>query len=114
MTSNPGSERGDPKVFESVGWGLIFLLLSTLAWPGGPIRYAGIATVGALLLALNAVIVRSGRRFDLFTTAIGATALLGGTAALGGLRLDLFAVFFGVLGAIVLVAAVGRPALHRG
>lgn len=114
MIEQQSSTEAQRKTFESIGWGLIFLLLSTLAWPGGTVQYAGIAGVGALLLALNVAILRSGRQFDLFTTVLGATALLGGAAALGGLKLDLFAVFFGVLGVVVLAVAISRPALRRG
>jgi uncharacterized membrane protein YjjP (DUF1212 family) len=103
-------ERARPEWDEAattIGWGLVILLVGADALPDGPVKYAAVAAVGALMLGLDATIVVRRRELDLFSAALGATALIAGAAALTGARVAAFALFFLLLGsALVLVPAV--------
>jgi hypothetical protein len=98
---------------DTIGWGLVFLLVGSLALPSDAAKPA-VAVVGALLLAFNGALVVTGLKLDLFTTVLGATALIVGLGALAGARLDAFAVFFLVLGAAMVVVPLLRMARRRG
>lgn len=97
------------KRFDDVGWGLVFLAFAALALPNGTAEYASIAAVGAGMLALNAVRVVAGVPIRWFSTVLGATGLIAGAMALGGVKIDAFALFFVILGVLTIGAAVLRP-----
>jgi hypothetical protein len=99
--------------FNAVGWGLVFMLVGALALPSGELEYITVAGVGALMLGLNVALMVGGHRLDLFTLALGATALAAGLGAIGGLKIDLFALFFLVLGLVMVVVPLVRLAGRR-
>jgi hypothetical protein len=104
-TASARSER-----LNTIGWGLVFLLVGSLALPGGLVAEAAVAAVGALMLVFNVALIAGGHRLDLFTTVLGATAVLVGIGAMVGARIDAFAVFFLVLGAVMVVVPLLRMA----
>ena len=97
----------------TIGWGLVFLLIGSLALPRGQIEYAAVTTVGALMLALNAVLVAVWHKGDLFTSVLGATALIAGLGAMAGVTIDAFALFFLLLGSFFVVVPLVRLADRR-
>jgi hypothetical protein len=93
---------------ETVGDGLVLLLIAALAAPGGILGRVAVMTVGMLLLALNVARYARGIEVRLLSTTIGAWATIAGAGALAGLALDPLALLFLVLGLVVLgTAAVG-------
>jgi hypothetical protein len=98
---------------DTIGWGLVFLLVGVLALPGGTGEYAALASVGALMLVFNLVLVAGDRQVDVLTAALGGTAVVGGVGALAGLAIDGFALFFVVLGGILIAVPLGRLASTR-
>lgn len=98
---------------DTIGWGLVFLLVGALVLPSGQLEYGLVAGVGALMLGLNAALVAGRRTFDLFTTVLGATALVAGVGALAGLKIDAFALFFILLGSVMVsvpfIRSAARP-----
>ncbi len=116
MASASGRIQGTTTTRErldTVGWGLVFLLVGTVALPGGPAQYAAVAGVGTLLLGLSVALARLERRLDLFSAVLGATALASGLGALAGLRIDAFALFFILLGLVMVVVPLVRFADRR-
>ena len=118
-TGDDISEKGDDmderkrdleKRFDDIGWGLLVLAFAALALPSGTAEYASVAAVGAGMLGLNAVRVIAGVPIRWFSTVLGATGLVAGIMALGGTKIDAFALFFVFLGVLTIGAAVVRPA----
>lgn len=103
-------KRDLEKRFDDIGWGLLFLAFAALALPNGTAEYASVAAVGAGMLGLNAVRVIAGVPIRWFSTVLGATGLVAGIMALGGVKVDAFALFFVFLGVLTIGAAVVRPA----
>jgi hypothetical protein len=95
--------------FDDIGWGLLFLLFAALALPNGTAEYAAVAGVGIGMLGLNVVRRVAGAPISWFTVVLGTTALAAGAMALGGVKIDAFAVFFVILGVVTIAAAVVRP-----
>ncbi len=95
--------------FDNIGWGLLFLAFAALALPNGTGEYAAVAGVGAAMLVLNAVRVIAGVEIRWFSTLLGATGLVAGVMALGGVKVDALALFFVFLGVVTIVSAVVRP-----
>lgn len=94
---------------DSVAWGLLAVLVGTLAIPAGtPGRLLAIAT-GAGLLVVNAVRWNHGLEVQWLSTVLGIVVLVGGLAALGGAELNLFAAFCITLGCV----AIGLALLDR-
>jgi len=107
-TSDASSSRSER--LDTIGWGLVFLLVGSLALPSGLVAQAAVAGVGALMLVFNAALIAARHHLDLFTTVLGTTAVLVGIAALAGARIDAFAVFFLVLGGVMVVVPILRMA----
>jgi hypothetical protein len=103
-------KRDLEKRFDDIGWGLLFLAFAALALPSGTAEYASVAAVGAGMLGLNGVRVIAGVPTRWFSTVLGATGLVAGIMALGGTKIDAFALFFVFLGVLTIGAAVVRPA----
>ena len=61
------------------------------------------------MLGLNGVRVVAGVPVRWFSTVLGATGLVAGVLALGGVKVDAFALFFVFLGVLTIVAAIVRP-----
>jgi hypothetical protein len=97
------------KRFDDIGWGLLFLAFAALALPNGTAEYASVAGVGVAMLVLNAVRVIAGVPIRWFSTVLGATGLIAGAMALGGVKIDAFALFFVILGVLTIGAAILRP-----
>ncbi len=101
--------------FDSIGWGLLFILCGAIAMPSGTTEYAIVAAVGALMLGLNGARLLAGVPVRWFTIVLGGATLVAGAGALGGVAIDAFVLFFvllGVLtigGALVRIAADGTP-----
>ena len=93
------------KRFDAIGWGLLFLLFAALSLPNGNAEYASVAAIGALMLANNA----ARRLMDVpvrwFSVVLGASMLIGGTAAIYGLKMDVLALFFAIGGLVLIVGA---------
>ncbi len=97
---------------DTIGWGLLFLLVAALALPHGPLEYASACAVGAAMLALNVARVAYGVPVRWFGAVLGASMALAGGAALAGIRMDVFVVFFILAGAVNVAAGLfrrGRP-----
>jgi hypothetical protein len=116
MTTTTNSARIGPdewradfgRRLDGIGWGL-FLLMTGLLWlvpsdrvPPG----TWLIGTGALLLGLNAVRHLNGLAINVLTAALGALALAGGFADLGGLELPLLAISLVAVGAAVLFKAL--------
>lgn len=93
---------------DDVGWGLLFLLVAALALPSGVVEYASVAAIGALMLALNVARNAAGVRVRWLSIILGAVALIAGVGATGGVKIDMFALFFAMLGIVSIVAAIVR------
>jgi hypothetical protein len=109
MKSSDGHGKDLERRFDDVGWGLLFLLFAALALPSGTAEYASAAIVGGLMLGLNAARVAVDVEVRWFSVVLGAAMLVGGAGALGGVHMDVFMLFFGILGAITILSAVVRP-----
>jgi hypothetical protein len=110
-TSIDPHKRELEKRFESVGWGLLFLLFGALALPNGTTEYAAAALVGGALVALNVARVALGIEIAWFGAILGMAFLIGGVGALEGLHLDVFVLFFAIAGLVTIAAALvpSRP-----
>jgi hypothetical protein len=95
--------------FDSIGWGLLFLLFAALALPNGNVEYASAAAVGGLLLALNVVRVVMSVPVRGFSIILGAVMLVAGSGALVGVKMDVFVLFFVAAGMITIAGAL----IHR-
>lgn len=110
MNGSVGARSHDVEQrFDTVGWGLLFLLFAALALPRGNVEYVSVATVGGLMLALNV----ARRAMDVpvrwFSVILGASMLAGGAAAVLGVKTDLFVVFFALAGLVTIAGAFRRP-----
>lgn len=95
---------------DGIGNGLLFLLVGALVLPSGLAEYAAVAGVGALLIGLNALRSLAGIPVRWFSIVVGTVALVAGVAAIAGVRIDAFALFFIALG----VVTIGRAVVLRG
>jgi hypothetical protein len=93
---------------DDVGWGLLFLLFAALALPKGMAEYASVAGVGALMLGLNVARRAAGVRVGWFSIVLGAVALIAGAGAIAGLEIHAFALFFALLGVVLIIGAAVR------
>src|SRR3990172_7414230 len=93
---------------DDIAWGLLFLLLAALALPSGTVEYAAVAAVGALMLGLNVARHAAGVRVRWFSMVLGFVALVAGVGAMGGAKIDVFALTFAVLGVVSIVGAIIR------
>jgi hypothetical protein len=66
------------------------------------------------MLSLNVVLLAVGRQVDVFTAVLGATALTAGLGAMAGVKIDGFALFFILLGLVMVVVPLVRLAGRRG
>ncbi len=91
---------------ESIGWGLLFLLVAAIALPSGTPQYAAVALVGLAILGLNAY--RAFVRIDVswFGIVLGGSCAVAGGAAVAGFHTDLFVVFFVLAALVTIVLAV--------
>jgi hypothetical protein len=96
------------KRFDSVGWGLLFLLFAALALPNGNAEYASAAAVGGLMLALNGVRIAMDVPVRWFSVVLGASMLIGGSAAVAGVKMDVFVIFFALAGVVTIAGALVR------
>lgn len=89
---------------EDVGWGLM-LIFTGILWLAPDERVphgTWLLGVGVILLGLNFVRYLKGIGVSVFTTLVGAFALLGGLAGLLSVNLPLFAAVLIVLGSAIL------------
>jgi hypothetical protein len=89
---------------EDVGWGLM-LIFTGILWLAPDERVphgTWLLGVGVILLGLNFVRYLKGIRVSVFTTLVGAFALLGGLGGLLSVNLPLFAAVLIVLGSAIL------------
>ncbi len=96
------------KRFDAIGWGLLFLFLAALALPSGNAEYVSVATLGGLMLALNVVRIARDVPIRWFSVILGTSMLVGGGAAVLGVRMDLFVVFFVLAGLVTIAGAFRR------
>lgn len=106
--ANPAKHELERRL-DSVGWGLLFLLVGVLALPNGTAEYAFAAGIGATMLGLNVVRVLLAVPVRWFSIILGAAFLAGGIGALAGLHMDIFVLFFVVAGAVTIVGAILKP-----
>lgn len=95
--------------YDTVGWGLLFLLLGALALPNGTAEYGSVAVVGAAMLGLNGFRVVAGLPVRWVSIILGTVMLVAGTGALTGLHLDVFVLFFLLAGVVTIAGALIRP-----
>jgi hypothetical protein len=95
--------------FDTIGWGLLFLLFGAVAMPMGTAAYASIAAVGGLMVGLNAARVIAGVAVRWFSAILGTALFVAGCGALAGLHMDAFVLFFALAGAVTIVGALVRP-----
>jgi hypothetical protein len=94
---------------ETIGDGFVLLLLAAISLPGGTVARLAVMLMGVLLLGLNVTRLMTGVEVRLMSTTIGAWATIAGAGALAELGLNLFALFFLLLGLGVVASAVVRP-----
>jgi hypothetical protein len=97
------------KRFESVGWGLLFLLVGAVSMPNGTAEYAAVAGIGAALVLLNVARVALHMEIAWFGATLGASLLIAGVGALAGFHMDAFVLFFAIGGLVTILAAIARP-----
>jgi len=95
--------------FDSIGWGLLFLLFAALALPNGNVEYASAAAVGGSMLALNGVRIVMSVPVRWFSVVLGAVMFVAGSGALVGVKMDVFVLFFAAAGMITIAGAL----VHR-
>jgi hypothetical protein len=95
--------------FDTVGWGLLFLLFAALALPNGTAEYASAATVGGLMLVLNVARIVAVLPVRWFSVILGAAMLVAGSGALAGVHMDVFVLFFVLAGIVTIGGALVRP-----
>jgi len=95
--------------FDTVGWGLLFLLFGALARPHGTAEYASAAAVGAAMLGLNGVRIAVGVQVRWFSVILGAAVLVAGSGALVSMHMDAFVLFFVIAGAVTIGGAILGP-----
>ncbi len=107
-------EAGLEDRLETVAWGFLFLLFGAWALPGGQPQYLAVAGAGALLVGVNVVRAFAGVAVGWFSLVLGTTAFVAGLGALGGVRIDDVALFFALIGVVLVAGAVLRPAHTAG
>lgn len=95
--------------YDTVGWGLLFLLFGVLAFPRGTAQYASVAIVGAAMLGLNGLRFLADLPMPWFSSIFGAVMLVAGVTALAGLHVDVFVLFFLVAGVVTIAGALIEP-----
>lgn len=93
---------------EEAAWALL-LIMTGVIWllPHEQIpRGTWLIAAGVILLGVNAARAMNQIRISVFTSVLGAVALVGGVAELSGVDLPLFAIFLVLLGASILVRAL--------
>lgn len=95
--------------FDNVGWGLLFLLAGALALPGGTAQYAAAIAVGGAMLGLNVIRAFMFLPVRWFSIILGTVMVLAGGGALGGVHMDVFVLFFVILGVVTIGAAIVNP-----
>jgi hypothetical protein len=91
---------------DSASWGLLFLLVAALSLPNGNLEYVSAASVGAAMVGLNIARRALGIEIGWFSLILGAAFMIGGTAAVFGMKMDVFVLFFALAGAVMIVGAV--------
>ncbi len=66
---------------DTVGWGLLAILVGVMAMPSGMPTYLLAAATGAAMLGLNVWRLATGLRVRWFSTVLGAVILVAGLAA---------------------------------
>ena len=88
------------KQLDDIGWGLLLIVIGGLLLV--PVEQVPQGTwlilAGVIMLALNGVRYLNGIRASVFTTALGALALIAGVGSLLGVELPLFALFLLLIG----------------
>jgi hypothetical protein len=117
LVNGKGSEMGSIKAtrrdlerrFDTVGWGLLFLLFGALAMPNGTAEYVAVSAIGAAMLVLN--VLRRLVDVDVrwFSVVLGAALFIAGCGALSGMHMDAFVLFFVLAGVANILAAIVRP-----
>lgn len=109
MNGSLGARKHDLQGrFDAVGWGLLFLFFAALALPSGNVEYVSVAALGGLMLALNVVRVAVDVPIRWFSVILGASMLVGGGAAVLGVKMDLFVIFFALAGLVTIAGAFSR------
>ena len=108
-TKDPARRTLDDR-FDTIGWGLLFLLFGALAMPSGMVMYASVAGVGGLLLGLNGARLAARVPVRWFSIILGAAFLGAGLGAMAGVKMtvDAFVVVFVALGLATIAEAVTR------
>ena len=109
MNSSKANHEALDDRLDGVGWGLLFLLVAALALPNGTTEYAAVSLVATTLILLNLVRMAVGSGIAWFGMVLGVSMLIAGIGGLLGTHMDVFAVFFGVAGAVM----IGGALLHR-
>ncbi len=107
-SADPGKAELEDRL-DSIGWGLLFLVVGVLAIPNGTTEYVCAAAEGAALLGLNVLRLALAVPVGWFTMILGAAFLAGGVGALTGLHMDVFVLFFVAAGAVTIVGAIVKP-----
>jgi hypothetical protein len=111
LMSTPASGKYKKRLeakLDTIGWGLLFLLIAALALPSGPVEYASVAAVGAFMIILNLARVGLGVPVRWFSAVLGASTAMAGGGALVGVRMDALVLFFALAGALTIAGALGR------
>jgi hypothetical protein len=95
--------------FDTIGWGLLFLLFGAVAMPMGPAAYGFIAAIGGLMVGLNMTRVVAGVAVRWFSAILGTALFVAGCAALAGLHMDAFVLFFVLAGLVTIGGALVKP-----
>lgn len=110
-TTGAGGDRthalGDR--LDGAAWGLLFLLLGAMALPSGTTEYAAVAAAGALLVGLNGLRAIAHIEIGWLSVVLGTTALIAGVGALAGIRIDDVALFFALIGVVLIGGAIAGP-----
>jgi hypothetical protein len=117
LVNGKGSEMNPVKArkrdlesrFDTIGWGLLFLLFAALAMPNGSAEYAAIAAVGGAMLLLNVVRRLLDVEMRWFSLVLGGALFIAGCGALSGMHMDAFVLFFVLAGVVNIAAAIVRP-----
>ena len=92
--------------FDSIGWGLLAILVGVMALPSGTPTYVLAAVTGGAMLGINVARRLIGVPVRWFSVVLGAVVLAAGVAAMAGTKFDLFAAFFVALGLVVIAGAI--------
>ena len=109
MDSMDVGKRDLQSRFDTIGWGLLFLLFGALAMPNGTGEYAAVAAIGAAMLLLNVVRRLADVEVRWFSIVLGGALFIAGCGALSGMHMDAFVLFFVLAGVVNILAALLRP-----